>query len=635
MKLRIPLLKYHELYRTLVLFLALNLPVIFLLVLRNLGQVDFSLLTWVYLICVTLGYYALALLIIISMIFLAGFKWKSFSVISTVTILVIFIYYLLIDGQTYSLTALHINLFWLEWIIHDYKGLGLPSSTIPYALLALVLVTGAEFVIFQFARKISKPRFLSSAFWILALTSFAASQIIHIVTYEKNDFRITSLTPHFPAYIPFTSYKNAPKLGDLVPLDEESIEVKAVEFKGFFNYPLNEMSLAQPTDKRLPNIVVIFLESWRFDMMDEKVTPHIFKISQKSTVASQHFCTGNSTVAGTFGFFYGLHPTYWPAVKANNAVIDNPVLIDVFKDCGYSFGIFAKSNFTRHKLKDTIFRGIEVKEDYAGKNVMVQDSDMNEQFKLFLQMQKYSPNPFFGFIFYKSNHAPYMYPQEDSIFMPAKDENLMSTTTETNPTNYLNDYKNATHYVDRLAGDVLKEIESLGLMSNTVIIITTEHGEEFNDNKTNFWGHGSNFTKFQTVVPLIIYAPGKEPRQLDFPTSHVDIAPTILQEFLFCTDDVRDYSNGRNLFRENHEQRPFVIGSYVNHAFVIDDNVYEIFPLYTKEYKLHNINIEASAPSSSMLKKLVEETGKFYRVDPKFSEYQRQSIDSSDIIILQ
>ena len=611
-KFNLPPLKYSDRYRILVLFLALNVPLILLLLLRNMQRVDLSLLTGIYLFCVALGYYSLALLLIITLIFLAGFKWPKIATAGTAVVLVIFIFYLLIDGQTYSLTSIHLNLFWLKWIIKDYEDLGLPKTTIPYALLALLLVVAVEWGLFKIVRRFPKPKYLSRAFWILSLFSLAASQIIHVVTYEKNDIRITSLTPHLPAYTPLTSHSNASRLSGLLSLDEATIEAEAGEFKGPFHYPLNEITLAKPQIQQTPNILIIFIESWRFDMMNEKITPHIFELSQKSTVASQHFCTGNSTVAGTFGFFYGIHPTYWPAVKANNAAIDNPVMIDALQKLDYTFGVFAKSNFERHKLKDAIFRGIDIREDFAGTSVIDQDRDMTEQFKIFLRNQKNSSKPFFGFIFFKSNHAPYIYPPEDSIFLPANDQNLMLATGATDPANYLNDYKNATHYVDRLSGEVLDEIESLGFLSNTIIIVTTEHGEEFNDNQNNFWGHGSNFTNFQTIVPLIIFAPGKAPKLLDYPSSHVDIVPTILQEFLDCANDVGEYSNGRNLYKENPEPRPFVIGSYVNHAYAIDDNVYEILPLYTKNYKLNNIRAEASPPSPEMLKKLMEEMSRFY-----------------------
>ncbi|HEX2897384.1 MAG TPA: sulfatase-like hydrolase/transferase [candidate division Zixibacteria bacterium] len=612
-----PLRKYSGPYRVLVLFLAFNSPIVFLLLFRNLERVDFAPLTWLYLASVSLGYYCLAVLFVFSIIFLISFSRPKLAAFAAGAVLTIFVFYLLIDGQTYSLTSLHINLFWLEWLVNDYKGLGLPASTIPYAILALLLVAVLEWGLFKAASRITLPRFFGLSFWAISILALAASQFMHVLTYENNDIRITSLTPHLPAYSPLTSHNAALKYGDFISPEDDEADPAFMEFTGDFNYPLNPISIDSSKKNTLPNIVVIFLESWRFDMMNEQVTPNIYKFSRQATVCTNHFCTGNSTVAGTFGFFYGLDPTYWTAVKSHNAAIDNPVFIDVLKQKGYTFGIFANSNFKRHKIKDTVFRGIDVTEDFGGPADKIQDLEMTDKFNSFLKLQKEIGKPFFGFVFFKSNHAPYYYPPEDSVFLPADNQNLMFTTKDTDPTLYFNDYRNATHYVDRLTGEILGQIESLGLLSNTIVIITTEHGEEFNDNKTNFWGHGSNFTKFQTMVPLIFYAPGKMPEEISYPTSHVDIAPTILNEFLNCTNDITDYSTGSNLFTGQAGPRPFVIGSYVNYAFVIDDNVYEIFPLYTKEYKLDNFDQKASPPSSEMLKIIMEQMGRFFNDDKK------------------
>jgi hypothetical protein len=47
-------------------------------------------------------------------------------------------------------------------------------------------------------------------------------------------------------------------------------------------------------------------------------------------------------------------------------------------------------------------------------------------------------------------------------------------------------------------------LDKYDIDDNTIVIITADHGQEFNENKLNFWGHNGNFTKYQTQVPLII-----------------------------------------------------------------------------------------------------------------------------------
>ena len=554
--------------------------------------------------------------------FLFFFPLKKLAIYPIGAVITIFVFFIIIDSLAYKITKIHIDLFWIEWIINDFQAFGLSPSTLRNIILLLLVLIAIEISFFKFARRIKNPRYLVWTVSLVTVLAFSSSQITHAVAYEKNDTRITSLTPRFPIYYPTTSHKKAKKYGQHFSLGENESTNIASEHKGALNYPLADIECNLPPDQKPPNIVMIFLESWRYDMMNESVTPNIYKLSGKSSVFLNHFSTGNSTVAGTFGFFSGLNATYWAAVKANNIRINNPILIDVLKENNYSFGIFANSHFKRHKIKDTIFRGIDVQESFAGDNVIKQDMDMTRQVVSFIREQQSQQDPYLAFAFYKSNHHHYHYPSEDAVFLPAGDIDLMFADDETDPTEYRNDYMNSTHYVDRLIGEIIQELDSLGEIENTVIVITTDHSDELNDNRANYWGHGSNFTKYQTMVPLVLHLPDRTPQQIEHVTSHSDIAPTILSEYFGCTNDIQDYSSGRNLFDKPTGVRPLVIGGHVNHAFIIEDNVYEIYPLYTKTYKLHDINTKADTPSPKMLTILIEEISHFYIDSNKESHRQ-------------
>jgi hypothetical protein len=218
--------------------------------------------------------------------------------------------------------------------------------------------------------------------------------------------------------------------------------------------------------------------------------------------------------------------------------------------------------------------------------------------------------PFCGLVFYKSSHAPYEYPSEHAVFEDAKDIG-MSLTKDTDPEPYMNDYRNSLHFVDSMAGEIVDKLKALGVIDRTVVVVTTDHGESFNEQHLNFWGHGSNFTQNQIRVPLILYAPGRAPQVVERRTCHIDLAPTLLHEYFGCSSDARLYSNGRNLFDESDAPRPFVIGSYVSHAFVFGDDVYEIIFAYTRKYKLDDLREEASPPAPALLKTVMSETSRF------------------------
>jgi len=593
--------------------LVLNALLILLILLRDTRQFHFDLVSWIYMISVSLGYYVLAVYVIASLSYFILSPFKRLAIAVSGAIIVVVVYYLLIDSYAFSIIKMHIDLFWLKWVVSDFGAFGLSPATLRSALLALVALIAVEVGIFALAKRVRKRRYVIMAIWVLLPLLYVISQVTHVLAYETNDVRITGLTPQLPFYMPITSHSHAAQYANVLPIGEDELSSQSGDYKGMLCYPLDTIICDEKDISQHPNIVILFFESWRYDMMNDSVTPHVYSLAQKSTVCLNHLCSGNSTVAGIFGFFYGLCPTYWPAVKANNAIIHNPVLIDVLMKRNYAFGIYAKSNFQRHKIKDAVFRDIPIHEDFIGKTKIEQDSDMNRQLISFLHQQKRLGKPFMAMAFYKSNHAPYEYPPEDTVFRPAADKNLMDTGDDADATEYLNDYRNSTRYVDSLVGDVLKELDSLGFMANTIVIISTDHGEEFNDNKAGYWGHGSNYTQYQTRVPLIFYAPGRESRQLTRPTGHIDVVPTLLEEFLGCRNAIGDYSNGQNLFKNISGVRSFVVGSYVSHAFIMGDNVYEINPYSVKDYKEYNIKEKASSPSRDVLSEIANEMGRFLK----------------------
>ena len=97
---------------------------------------------------------------------------------------------------------------------------------------------------------------------------------------------------------------------------------------------------------------------------------------------------------------------------------------------------------------------------------------------------------------------------------------------------------------------MLQALQKQGLLKDTLVIITGDHGQEFNDSHHNFWGHNSNLTDYQTKVPFLLYKEHSTdfPAQVDYRTTHYDIVPTLLQEVFHCTNPVEDYALGYSLF---------------------------------------------------------------------------------------
>jgi membrane-anchored protein YejM (alkaline phosphatase superfamily) len=172
------------------------------------------------------------------------------------------------------------------------------------------------------------------------------------------------------------------------------------------------------------------------------------------------------------------------------------------------------------------------------------------------------------------------------------------------------------HYTDGLIGDLLARLEAAGILDSTIVVITGDHGEEFNDNGAGYWGHTGNFTGYQTRVPLIVYLPGQAPGVVDAVTAHIDLPATLLVAGLGCAEDVAAYSNGLNLFGPLPAERAIVVASYVNHALVFGEDVFVVNPLRVQGYKLWDIEAETATLHPDLARQAMLEMGRFYQTEP-------------------
>jgi arylsulfatase A-like enzyme len=153
------------------------------------------------------------------------------------------------------------------------------------------------------------------------------------------------------------------------------------------------------------------------------------------------------------------------------------------------------------------------------------------------QIEK-APQPFLGYFHFMPPHDPYNTSRDfynrfqgdglkwirkpPDIFTPHSfggRENMMSKRKR---------YDEFILYVDDQFRILMERLESSGLLKDTWVILTSDHGELF---ERGFVGHGSP-ALYQGVVrvPLMIFEPGRNSRADVYSlTSAVDVLPTLLQ----------------------------------------------------------------------------------------------------------
>lgn len=158
--------------------------------------------------------------------------------------------------------------------------------------------------------------------------------------------------------------------------------------------------------------------------------------------------------------------------------------------------------------------------------------------------------------------------------------NYLKLNNETDPVPFFNRYKTSVRSVDTVAKKVLDKLKETGDLDNTVVIITGDHGQEMNDNKLNFWGHNSNFTNPQVNVPFAIFGPGIDKNDMKWDsnslTSHQDVVPTLMNNYLGVKSDSKNYSVGEDLLGEAVTRDWIISSNYSGYAIITDDTILEV-----------------------------------------------------------
>ena len=135
-------------------------------------------------------------------------------------------------------------------------------------------------------------------------------------------------------------------------------------------------------------------------------------------------------------------------------------------------------------------------------------------------------------------------------------------------------YDGALSYVDSELGRLLAELRRLGRFHETLIVVTSDHGEEFLDHGAT--GHGQTLYEELLRVPLLLKPPrgtGRHQPRIESPAALVDLVPTILDYAGLPAGIVLDgVSLRRSILGGPAEARSLHFGDvfYQNRAAILD-----------------------------------------------------------------
>jgi hypothetical protein len=410
---------------------------------------------------------------------------------------------------------------------------------------------------------------------LMCLGAIISSQLIHAWADASYYVPVTSVGVQLPVYKGLTAGRQLARLGLVDPdVSRERLLARRVASQlddsadRVLNYPLSPLkcSNAQPM-----NLLLIMADAMRSDMLQEATTPFLWKMaSDEAQWFTQHFSGGNSSRMGVFSLFYGLPPGYWSSFESLQR---SSVFVDELQRQNYSLGIFASATLNRPvSLDRTAFADIpnlRMRTEPAGAPAWQRDQIMTGEWKAWLH-ERNKQQPFFGFLFYDASNLG-VYPEELGQvpgLQPAGDDDVSRRRSG---------YAKSIRFLDGLIGGVLDDLEQQGVADRTIVIITSDHGQEFDESGAGLMEHGSGYTSYQLQVPFLVRWPGRPARRFDHRTSHYDVLPTLMTELLGCNNPVTDYASGVNVFEQRNWEW-LLAGSYYNYALLEPDQVTITYP---------------------------------------------------------
>ncbi len=503
---------------------------------------------------------------------------------------------LIVDVLLFSSNQFHLSPMVLQ--ILDWQTWGFGGFYFALLLIVLSIFSGWLW------KHLSK-RFLSNSLIAILFCCVLTAQGLYAWADANYYVPVTSFSRHMPLSVSLTAKRFFNKYG-MVDLKQararklaSSLGAKA---SGRLRYPLKEIELRTDWDSK--NILIILIDAMRYDMLADNTAPAIKAFADQNISFGNHYSGGNSSRPGFFSIFYGLPGTYWSEFETSQRA---PVLMDTFQQRNYQLGIFSSFDLFRIDADRTTFANIASvlptsldQKDPA----YVRDIEVSRRWRNWLDNRD-ATQPFFGLVYLASVHSRAAPPDALEHFIPPEGASKQQKDFAK--------YQNAMRWTDGITKEILDDLAARDLMDSTVVLVTADHGQEFNENGLGYTGHGTSFSRYQLHVPLIMHWPGSSPSLINRRTSHLDIVPTLMTDLLGTQNSVEDYGFGNNLFMES--QWPYLIaGSYNEIALIQPDRITTSQGAYfevrdAETYRL----LEAPELRTELMKQALSDTTRFLR----------------------
>jgi len=285
------------------------------------------------------------------------------------------------------------------------------------------------------------------------------------------------------------------------------------------------------------NVVLISMDTVRADHLgaygyDVGTSPNVDRLAERAVVFERAVSQSAWTLPAHGSMMTGLYPgrlgvTHYPAKRRLPTGV--PMLAEEFKKAGYATAGFTGGGFVARHFG--FGRGFDI---YSTDGRRF-EHNMDEAVSF---LKSHTKRRFFMFLHGYNAHRPYFSLAADkkavglSTDGPIEQRGFCMRGRRERPDDLdriIKYYDASIHHGDRQVGRFLDALTELGLDDNTVVLITSDHGEEF-------FEHGNcdhvRFLYREVVdVPYILYVPGLTPEGHRVPglvPASISVARTLL-----------------------------------------------------------------------------------------------------------
>jgi arylsulfatase A-like enzyme len=286
----------------------------------------------------------------------------------------------------------------------------------------------------------------------------------------------------------------------------------------------NSVRAAHP---RRSNVVMIQLESIGQVYIREHPEDMPFLNSVGATrpgvYFTNHYTTWSMTAKATFSLQLSEHPyADWMPETIVNPSLPGRALPDVLHEAGYYTAMInsddlaydRRNRFWKHHAIDL---SLDMRSQPGRETAWKDGWGVDERLSIrnLLQVaQGVKDRPFFILYEMIAGHHPYACDAEQQA-NPLPDDRA--------------NYRRALHFVDDRIRELFESFQTAGLADNTLFVVVADHGEGFGQHPESIY-HGAKIYQEEALVPLVVFGPqlADTTAQMAWPTSHIDVAPTIL-----------------------------------------------------------------------------------------------------------